>query len=119
MADTSSVLNSVRERIAELARLADAGNAETAKRLAAELTREIEQKPGSEQSAPRAPRDDVVKCPRCTLRGFTFQKGSVRERGAGRRVRGALPVHQLRSQGLAGDRVSRSKWRQPLPSSGR
>ena len=87
MADTSSVLNSVRERIAELARLADAGNAETAKRLAAELTREIEQaldqKPAPKPSAPRAPRDDVVKCPRCTLRGFTFQKGNIREAESG------------------------------------
>jgi DNA-directed RNA polymerase subunit M/transcription elongation factor TFIIS len=87
MADTSSVLHSVRERIAELARLADAGNAEAAKKLAEELTREIEQalgqRPAPKQSAPRAPRDDVVKCPRCTLRGFTFQKGRIREAEGG------------------------------------
>jgi DNA-directed RNA polymerase subunit M/transcription elongation factor TFIIS len=87
MADTSSVLNSVRERIEELAQLADTGNAEAAKKLAAELTREIEhaleQKPAPNKPAPRAPRDDVVKCPRCTLRSFTFQKGSIRETGNG------------------------------------
>ena len=83
MADTPSVLNSVRARIEELARLADAGNAEAAKRLATELTREIERaldrKSGPGKPAPRAPRDEVTKCPRCTLRGFTFQKGSIRE----------------------------------------
>lgn len=83
MADNRSVLSSVRERIEELARLADAGNAEAARQLATELTREIEraldQKSAQKRPAPRAPRDEVVKCPRCTLRGFTFQKGGIRE----------------------------------------
>ena len=85
MADTRSVLKSVRERIAKLAQLAEAGDADAAKKLAAELTREIEsaleEKPAqtSKRPAPKAPRDEVVKCPRCTLRSFTFQKGTVRE----------------------------------------
>ena len=85
MADTTSVLKSVRERIAELAQLAEAGDADAAKKLAAELTREIESalegKPAAapKRPAPKAPRDEVVKCPRCTLRSFTFQKGTVRE----------------------------------------
>lgn len=88
MADIAPRLKSIKQRIVELARLAASDQAEAAHMLAAELTDELDHVM-EEASAPQGarqrptrlpvPRDDVVKCPRCTLRSFTFQKGTVRK----------------------------------------
>jgi DNA-directed RNA polymerase subunit RPC12/RpoP len=90
MADIAPRLKSIKQRIVELARLAGNEQAEAAHMLAAELTDELD-RVMEEASAPQVagarpqptrlpvPRDEVVKCPRCTLRSFTFQKGTVRK----------------------------------------
>jgi DNA-directed RNA polymerase subunit RPC12/RpoP len=90
MADIAPRLKSIKQRIVELARLAATEQAEAAHMLAAELTDELDLVM-EEASAPQGtgvrpqparlpvPRDDVVKCPRCALRSFTFQKGTVRK----------------------------------------
>ena len=91
MSELVSRLTRIRDRIAELEAVAREDRAESAHDLAADLTRElnqaIEATAGlqSEERAtparePRAPRDPVEKCPRCTLRSFTFQEGTMRER---------------------------------------
>ena len=91
MSELVSRLTRIRDRIAELEAVAREDRAESAHDLAADLTRElnqaIEATAGlqSEERAtparePRAPRDPVEKCPRCTLRSFTFQEGTIRER---------------------------------------
>ena len=89
MTEIAVRLRSVKERVAELARLAGAEEDEAAGKLLAALNEEldhaIEEAATMEQGAtqhaapPRAPRDTLVKCPRCTLRTFTFQKGTMRE----------------------------------------
>jgi DNA-directed RNA polymerase subunit M/transcription elongation factor TFIIS len=81
----------VKERVAELARLAGAEENEAAGKLLValneELDRAIEEAATMEQGAaqhaapPRAPRETLVKCPRCALRNFIFQKGTMREAG--------------------------------------
>jgi hypothetical protein len=90
MADIAPRLKSIKQRIVELARLAASDRAQAAHMLAAELTDELD-RVMEEASAPQVagarpqparlpvPRDEVVKCPRCTLRSFTFQKGTVRK----------------------------------------
>ncbi|MFY0989521.1 hypothetical protein [Halomonas sp. C05BenzN] len=90
MADTTPRLTSVKDRITELANLAGSDQAERARRLAAELSAEIERAVEEasapqanaappRQPSPRAPHQEVERCPVCSLRTFTFQKGSVRE----------------------------------------
>ncbi len=87
----ASRLKSIRDRLAELKAMAREDRAEAAHRLAAELTRELNQAleeasgstdggPAPTSGEPRPPRDPVEKCPRCTLRSFTFQDGTMRER---------------------------------------
>lgn len=94
MADIAPRLKSIKQRIVELARLAGAEQAEAAHMLAAELTDELDRlmegvsTPQGSVARPQparqpVPRDEVVKCPRCTLRSFTFQKGSIREAAGG------------------------------------
>ena len=90
MSDITSRLEAVKHHLAELARLAGAEQAAAAHKLAAEMTFELDQaiaalKAPPDESSPAqpaklpAPHDEVEKCPRCMLRSFTFQKGTVRE----------------------------------------
>ncbi|WP_019625382.1 hypothetical protein [Thioalkalivibrio sp. ALJT] len=93
MSELAARLRSIRNRLASLEALARDDQAAAAHRLAAELTRELNQAleaaAGPEGHAdargagePQAPRDPIEKCPRCTLRSFTFQDGTIRERAA-------------------------------------
>lgn len=90
MADTTSRLTSLKARIIELADMAGSDRVEEARALAAELSTELDRlmteppaRPvsdaGQHRPAPRAPRDEVERCPVCSLRSFLFQKGSIRE----------------------------------------
>ncbi|MCG6657569.1 hypothetical protein HOP52_07310 [Halomonas campisalis] len=90
MADTTPRLKRIKEQIRELASLAASDQAEAARRLAEELNAELDQalqesttRPANaappRHSPPKAPRDDVARCPICSLRSFRFQKGTVRE----------------------------------------
>ncbi|MFO7955014.1 hypothetical protein [Thioalkalivibrio sp.] len=90
MTELASRLKSIRDRLAELEGMAREDHAEAAHRLTAELTRDLnralEEATGSGEGGhatapgePRPPRDPVEKCPRCTLRSFTFQDGTIRE----------------------------------------
>ena len=89
MTDIAARLRNVRDSLARLEALARDDQA-AAQRLAAELTRDLNQaieaaaefegRQGTgESEEPRPPRDPIEKCPRCTLRGFTFQEGTIRE----------------------------------------
>lgn len=90
MNELATRLKQIRDRLADLESMARADQMESAHRLTAELTRDLNQ--AMEEAAasgetpnpsapaePRAPRDPVEKCPRCTLRSFTFQEGTIRE----------------------------------------
>jgi DNA-directed RNA polymerase subunit M/transcription elongation factor TFIIS len=89
MADIAVRLRSVKERVAELARRASAtGDEDTGALVEAlnqELDRAIEEATrlvvdaGRHPPPPRVPHDDLVKCPRCTLRTYVFQRGTMRE----------------------------------------
>ena len=90
MADITPRLKRVKEQITELAKLADSDQAEAARRLADELNAELDlalkehsatpvETPPRRSAPPRAPSDDVARCPVCSLRSFRFQKGSIRE----------------------------------------
>lgn len=90
MADITPRLKSVKEGITKLAKLADSDQAEAARKLGEELNEELDQamkevsslqgNTGSPQPAPpRTPRNEVERCPVCSLRTFTFQKGTIRE----------------------------------------
>lgn len=94
MADITPRLKRIKEQIRELASLADSDKAETARRLADDLLAELDlaAQEGTAQpvnaatphrTLPRAPRDDVARCPICSLRSFRFQQGTVRESAAG------------------------------------
>lgn len=89
MTEIAARLRNVRDNLARLETLARDDQA-AAQRLAAELTRDLNQAmeavtelEGHEsrevREEPRPPRDPIEKCPRCTLRGFTFQEGTIRE----------------------------------------
>ena len=91
MTELETRLKHIRDRLAELEAMAREDTTEAAHRVTAELTRELNQAmedaadrtEGTDTPAasePRAPRDPVEKCPRCTLRSFTFQDGTIRER---------------------------------------
>lgn len=93
MSELASRLKQIRDRLAELEGMARDDRAEPAHRLTAELTRELNQSmeeaagfeddgPTPASGEPRAPRDPVEKCPRCALRSFTFQEGTIRERAS-------------------------------------
>ncbi|MGJ7456581.1 hypothetical protein ACR80S_04810 [Halomonas sp. MA07-2] len=90
MADTTSRLTSLKARIIELADMAGSDRKGEALALATELSTELDRllaetparpasDPGQHRAAPRAPRDEVERCPVCSLRSFHFQKGSIRE----------------------------------------
>lgn len=89
MADITSRLTSVKERITELANLACSDQAEKARQLAAELGSELDRAmeeasapaviaADSNPPRPKFPRHEVARCPVCSLRTFHFQKGTVR-----------------------------------------
>ncbi len=86
MADTPSRMADLKAGINELAGLAAPEHRERAGALARSLNDALETLPGpaaeaSEPAAtpPRAPRDEVERCPICTLRSFRFQRGTIRE----------------------------------------
>ncbi|MFC3284503.1 hypothetical protein [Litchfieldella rifensis] len=90
MADITPRLKSVKEGITKLVKLAGNDQAEAARKLGKELTEELDQAMEEASSLqddtvrpqpapPRAPRNEVERCPVCSLRTFTFQKGTIRE----------------------------------------
>jgi DNA-directed RNA polymerase subunit RPC12/RpoP len=90
MADIRDRLRSAKEQVAELAKLAGNDQAEAARQLAAEVTEALDQaieeasalqdRPVDARPAvPTEPSHEVVRCPWCSLRTFTFQKGTIRE----------------------------------------
>lgn len=94
MADIASRLTSIKGRLTELANLADNDRAEAAHQLATQLIAELDQiiaeasppsgdSTGSQATPPRPPRHDVERCPICSLRSLTFQKGTFRQRNGG------------------------------------
>ncbi|ACL71407.1 hypothetical protein Tgr7_0309 [Thioalkalivibrio sulfidiphilus HL-EbGr7] len=93
MSDITTRLMSLKDGIEELAALAARDQADAARRLVATLNASIDQAirdaTGSQdiaESKPKrmpVPRDPVEKCPRCTLRSFTFQKNTAREAEGG------------------------------------
>lgn len=94
MADTVSRLTFLKSRIIELADMASRDKEGEARALAAELSAELDRlmaetaapaggEPGQQRPAPRAPRDEVERCPVCSLRSFHYQKGSIRETADG------------------------------------
>lgn len=94
MTDFHNRLEGIKDRIKELARLAGSKDAGAAHRLAEDLLVELgrlsEAAPPPEgdrdectPSPHRVPRDEVVRCPRCALRGYTFQKGTIRDSASG------------------------------------
>lgn len=94
MADNTSRLTSLKARITQLADMAGSDREGEARGLAAELSTELDRlmaeppaRPVSaadqQRQAPRAPRDEVERCPVCSLRSFNFQKGSIRESADG------------------------------------
>ena len=91
MGDITPRLKSVKEGIAKLAAMATGEQAEAARELAADLHVELDRAmqeaaptpagaAPSRADLPRPPRNREEKCPRCTLRAFTFQEGTIRER---------------------------------------
>lgn len=93
MSDITARLKSLKDGIEELAALAAKDQTDAARRLVATLNttldsliREVPAAQGAGEEKPRripVPRDPVEKCPRCTLRSFTFQKGTARETEGG------------------------------------
>ncbi|MFW5452217.1 hypothetical protein [Thioalkalivibrio sulfidiphilus] len=93
MSDITARTKSLRDGIEELAALAAKDQVDAARRLVATLNATLDQLTGetpapqgsAEQKTKRipTPRDPVEKCPRCTLRSFTFQKGTARETEGG------------------------------------
>ncbi len=94
MVDTTSRLTTLKTRITELADLAGSDRQEEARVLAADLSVELDRLmqerssqrdsgEGQKRPAPRAPHDEVERCPVCSLRSFHFQKGSIRESAHG------------------------------------
>ncbi|WP_416139587.1 hypothetical protein ACM26W_04075 [Halomonas sp. HK25] len=90
MADTTSRLTSLKARIIELADMAGSNREGEARALAAELTGELDRlmaepprqtdsKASQLSPPPRAPRDEVERCPVCTLRSYHYQRGTIRE----------------------------------------
>ncbi|WP_018937031.1 MULTISPECIES: hypothetical protein [unclassified Thioalkalivibrio] len=89
MTELAARLRNVRDQLSRLEALTRDDPA-AARQLVTELTRELNQAldAAEEQDGagaarkpeePRPPRDPIEKCPRCTLRGFTFQEGTIRE----------------------------------------
>ncbi|MCE8004023.1 hypothetical protein [Billgrantia ethanolica] len=87
MADIASRLDSVRKSIERLAELAAPAQAEEARRLADtleaqldNLVREVAAHPADQalNDLPRSPRHEEIRCPVCSLRSFTYQKGTLR-----------------------------------------
>ncbi|MFQ3786408.1 hypothetical protein [Halomonas sp. A29] len=87
MADIASRLKAVQQDIERLAGLAAADQADAARRLAESLSKELDSAiaeaartpdfSGS-NSMPRGPRHEEIRCPICSLRSFTYQKGTLR-----------------------------------------
>lgn len=96
MADLSLRLKTLQEGIQRLAELAVPEHSQAAARLAASLQEELElidmqtsqvSTPNAvEETLPRGPRHEEIRCPLCSLRSFTYQKGTLRrssESGSG------------------------------------
>ncbi|MCC5872745.1 MAG: hypothetical protein JJU22_10145 [Gammaproteobacteria bacterium] len=93
MNDITGRLQAVREQVAELAKLARDDQADTAQALAGQvdatlkqLAQELPARQGAaadSKTQPRAPRQEVMVCPRCALRSLHFEKGSIRPAGEG------------------------------------
>lgn len=92
MADTTSRLEAIKEGIRKLANLAGNEQAEAARQLAAKLSADVDGIASAAEVAaqpappappkkgpPLAPRQGEVRCPICSLRSFTYQKGTMRE----------------------------------------
>jgi hypothetical protein len=86
MADITARLADIKARIDELAGLAAVEHREHASRLAQTLVGDLEglfeASPPAPRPAgppPRAPRDEVERCPVCSLRSYRFQRGTIRE----------------------------------------
>lgn len=84
MADTTSHLAALRAGIARLAQLADREHVAEAQHLADSLQAELDQAfpeagpTAAGQATPTRPRHEVLRCPRCSLRAFTFEPGTLR-----------------------------------------
>lgn len=90
MADITSQLEAVKQGIRKLANLAGTEQAEPARQLAAKLGADLD-RVAAEAAAPPspsstqekaslvAPRHEEIRCPVCSLRSFTYQRGTVRE----------------------------------------
>jgi len=86
MADAPARFSALKESIRELADLAGPEHRERASTLADSLVDELEGLLGEMPSAlkparqrPKAPRDEVERCPVCTLRSYHYQRGTIRE----------------------------------------
>lgn len=90
MADITSRLEAVKEGIRKLANLAGTEQAEPARQLAAKLGADLDRVAAEaaaqpsppatpEKAPPLAPRHEEIRCPICSLRSFTYQRGTVRE----------------------------------------
>ena len=90
MADTTSRLDAIKEGIRKLANLAGSEQAEAARQLAAKLNADLDgvaadvaaQPPATplpEKGPAITPLHGEIRCPVCTLRAFTYQKGTMRE----------------------------------------
>ncbi|MCE8033202.1 hypothetical protein EKK97_04110 [Billgrantia tianxiuensis] len=88
MADIASRLKAVQEGIERLAELAAPDQADAASRLVQKLKGELDdaiaeasggpQEPSTSANLPRSPRHVEIRCPICSLRSFTYQKGTMR-----------------------------------------
>ncbi len=86
MADTTPHLAALRAGITRLAQLADSAHEAEARHLADALQAELDQAfpaaaPAANASGlatPSKPRHEVLRCPRCSLRTFTFEPGTLR-----------------------------------------
>lgn len=86
MADITPHLATLRAGIARLAQLADSEHVAEARHLADTLQAELDQAfPAADPAAspsglatPSKPRHEVLRCPRCSLRAFTFEPGTLR-----------------------------------------
>lgn len=92
MSDITARLQSLRAQVAELAQMVGHEQADTAQALAGkvdealeELAQELSSRqgtpPGGNNKVTWAPRQEVMACPRCSLRSFHFEKGSIRSTG--------------------------------------
>jgi hypothetical protein len=86
MADTPTRMAEFKARIQELADLAAGEHRERARVLSDTLAGELERllgeaapPPTPARQPPRAPRDEVERCPVCTLRSYHYQRGTIRE----------------------------------------